>query len=218
MKTHREGQTILNYTAIFFLAILALTRWCCGTGWLLWSVFIALLLLYLFVMRFFRVPTRIPVQRDNAIIAPADGTIVIIKEVEENEYFKDRRMQVSIFMSVFNVHINWFPIGGIVEYFRHHQGKYLVAYHEKSSEKNERTTIVVNHNGTKILFRQIAGLIARRIVCYAKEGAQVEQGTETGFIKFGSRIDLFLPLDADIKVKIGEKTVGTQTIIAELKK
>jgi phosphatidylserine decarboxylase len=119
-------------------------------------------------------------------------------------------------MSILNVHINWFPVSGTIEYQRHHHGKYLVAWHPKSSEKNERTTIVVNHHGKKILFRQIAGYIARRIVCYAKEGMQAEQGQETGFIKFGSRVDLFLPLDAKLNVKIGDKVKGTQTVIASI--
>lgn len=217
MKTHREGQNILNYTAIFFLAILAACRWFVGVGLLLWTVLLILGLLYFFVMRFFRVPNRTPVINDDAIISPADGTIVIIKEVDVTEHLNERRIQVSIFMSVFNVHINWFPISGVIEYFRHHHGKYLVAYHEKSSELNERTTVVVNHNGTRILFRQIAGLIARRIVCYAKVGEEIQQGQETGFIKFGSRVDIFLPLDADIKVKVGDKVTGTQTLIANLK-
>lgn len=216
LKTHREGQYILNFTAVLFLIIAAAVRWLCGVNWILWSVMIALLILYIFVMCFFRVPKRIPVLEDDAVTAPADGTIVIVKETEENEFFKDKRLQVSIFMSVFNVHINWFPISGIVEYFRYHRGKYLVAYYEKSSENNERTTIVVNHKGTRILFRQIAGLIARRIVCYAKEGQAAQQGTETGFIKFGSRIDLFLPLDAAVNVKVGDKVKGTRTVIARL--
>jgi len=216
IKTHREGQFILNFTAVLFLIIAAAIRWLCGVGLVLWIVMAVLLILYIFVMCFFRVPKRVPVLEENAIIAPADGTIVIVKETVENEYLKDKCMQVSIFMSVFNVHINWFPISGVVEYFRYHRGKYLVAYHEKSSEKNERTTVVVNHKGTRILFRQIAGLIARRIVCYAKEGKIAEQGAEYGFIKFGSRIDIFLPLDATINVKEGEKVKGTQTVIAQL--
>jgi phosphatidylserine decarboxylase len=216
IKIHREGQYILNFTAVLFLIIAAAVRWFCGVGWPLWSVMITLFILYIFVMCFFRVPKRFPVLDDDAVIAPADGTIVIVKETEENEFFKDKRLQVSIFMSVFNVHINWFPIDGIVEYFRYHPGKYLVAYHEKSSENNERTTIVVNHDGTRILFRQIAGLIARRIVCYAKEGQSAQQGTEVGFIKFGSRVDIFLPLGTEINVKEGDKVKGTQTVIARL--
>ncbi len=217
MKIHREGLTILTVTAILFIIAGAAVGLLAGTGPVFWTVVCALTLLYFFVLRFFRVPQRTPALNDKAVIAPADGTIVIIKETVENEYLKAPCRQVSIFMSVFNVHINWFPVNGVVEYFRHHHGKYLVAYHEKSSEKNERTTIVVNHKGVRILFRQIAGLIARRIVCYAKEQTEVQQCTEAGFIKFGSRIDLFLPLDADIKVKVGDKVTGAQTVIAELK-
>jgi phosphatidylserine decarboxylase len=217
IKTHREGQNILNITAVIFLIIMIALRWWIGIPWLLWTGGGTLIILYFFMMYFFRVPSRLPAVDESAILAPADGKIVIIKEVEENEYLHEKRVQVSVFMSLFNVHINWFPLHGTVEYARHHQGKYMVAWHPKSSEKNERTTVVVNQNGTKILFRQIAGYIARRIVCYAKEGMAVEQGQETGFIKFGSRVDLFLPLDAIINVKIGDKVKGTQTVIAHLK-
>ena len=216
MKTHREGYILLNITAVLFLLIMLALRWWIGIAWLLWAGGGALIVVYFMMMCFFRVPSRKPVADDNAVIAPADGTIVIIEETEENEYLKCRCMQVSVFMSIFNVHINWFPVSGTVEYRRHHHGKYMVAWHPKSSEKNERTTIVVNHHGKKILFRQIAGYIARRIVCYAEEGMQVEQGQETGFIKFGSRVDLFLPLDAKINVKLGDKVKGTQTVIARI--
>jgi len=216
MKIHREGLYILNFTAVLFLIIIAAVRWLCGPGWPVWGVMIGLAPLYFFVMCFFRVPKRKPVLEENAIIAPADGTIVIVKEMDENEFFKDKRLQVSIFMSVFNVHINWFPINGTVEYCRYHPGKYLIAHREKASEDNERTTIVVNHKETRILFRQIAGLIARRIVCYAKEGQAAQQGSEVGFIKFGSRVDIFLPLGTTVNVKEGDKVKGTQTVIAQL--
>ena len=140
------------------------------------------------------------------------------EEVEEKEYFKDNRIVVSVFMSIWNVHINWFPVSGTVDYFRHHHGLFLVAWHPKSSEDNERTTTVVDMGGQKIMFRQIAGMVARRIVSYARVGHRVEQNSQCGFIKFGSRVDLFLPLDADIRVKLGDKVVGTQTLIARLKK
>jgi phosphatidylserine decarboxylase len=216
MKTHREGHILLNITTVLFLLIMVALRWWVGIAWLLWLGGALLIGIYFMMMFFFRVPSRTPVSADNAVIAPADGEIVIIKETEENEYLKCKCMQVSVFMSIFNVHINWFPVSGTIEYRRHHHGKYLVAWHPKSSEKNERTTIVVNHHGKKILFRQIAGYIARRIVCYAKEGMQVEQGQETGFIKFGSRVDLFLPLEAKLKVKLGDKVKGTQTVIATI--
>ncbi|MDR3184134.1 MAG: phosphatidylserine decarboxylase family protein [Prevotellaceae bacterium] len=215
MKTHREGYILLNVTTILFLLVMIALRWI-GIAWLLWAGGVTLIGIFFMMIYFFRVPSRTPVCDDKAVIAPADGTVVIVEEVEENEYLKCKCMQVSIFMSIFNVHINWFPVSGTVEYQRHHHGKYLVAWHPKSSEKNERTTIVVNHHGTKILFRQIAGYIARRIVCYAKESMPVEQGQETGFIKFGSRVDLFLPLDAKINVKLGEKVKGTRTVIARI--
>ena len=216
MKTHREGYKLLNITTILFLLIMVALRWWIGIAWLLWLGGATLIVIYFMMMYFFRVPARTPVSDDKAVIAPADGTVVIIEETEENEYLKCKCIQVSIFMSIFNVHINWFPVSGTVEYQRHHHGKYMVAWHPKSSEKNERTTIVVNHHGKKILFRQIAGYIARRIVCYAKEGMPVEQGKETGFIKFGSRVDLFLPVDAAINVKLGDKVKGTQTVIARI--
>jgi phosphatidylserine decarboxylase len=217
MNTHREGLKILNSIAIIFCLIIVGLRWWVGANWILWTVTGILLLLYIFIMYFFRVPKRIPVIDEHAIIAPADGTIIIIEETEETEYLKTRCKKVSIFMSIFNVHINWFPIGGVIEYFNYHPGKYLVAKYPKASENNERTTVVVNHNGTKVLFRQIAGLIARRIVYYSKEGIEVRQGQESGFIKFGSRVDIFLPPDAEVNVRLGQKVTGTQTVIARLK-
>jgi phosphatidylserine decarboxylase len=173
--------------------------------------------LFVIVVQFFRKPTRTTPINPKHIIAPADGKVVVIEEVVENEYFKEPRRQVSIFMSPLNVHINFNPISGIVTYVKYHAGKYLVAWHPKSSTENERTTIVVkHHNGTEILFRQIAGALARRICWYLKEGQAVEQGSEFGFIKFGSRIDIFLPLDAKILVNINDKPVGGETVIAEL--
>lgn len=175
-------------------------------------------ILYLMIVNFFRFPNRVIIQDDNTILAPADGKIVVIEETEENEYFKDRRIQVSIFMSIFNVHINWFPVNGIVKYFKHHPGNFAAAYLPKSSTENERTTIVIDcNNGSTILMRQIAGAIARRIVSYAPEGAQARQDQHAGFIKFGSRVDLFLPLDSKIEVKLGQKTTGSQTIIGTFK-
>ena len=185
--------------------------------WLGGVVCFAALLGLLFVLRFFRVPKRVYPKDDDVVFSPADGTIVVIEETEETEYLHERRMQVSVFMSVWNVHINWFPVRGTVEYFRHHHGKFLVAWHPKSSEENERTTTVVGNGKVKILFRQIAGYVARRIVSYAKVGNPVGQNTQCGFIKFGSRVDLFLPLDAEICVKNGDKVVGTQTVVARLK-
>ncbi len=175
------------------------------------------LFLFVIVVQFFRKPTRTTPINTKHIIAPADGKVVVIEEVVETEYFKGSRRQVSIFMSPLNVHINFNPISGIVTYVKYHAGKYLVAWHPKSSTENERTTIVVkHHNGTEVLFRQIAGALARRICWYVKEGQAVEQGSEFGFIKFGSRIDIFLPLDAKILVNIDDKPVGGETVIAEL--
>ena len=182
------------------------------------TILIISILLFLGTVNFFRFPNRVIIMDDNTIIAPADGKIVVIEETEETEYFNDRRIQVSIFMNIFNVHINWFPVSGTVDYSRHHHGLFLVAWHPKSSEDNERTTTVVDMGGQKIMFRQIAGMVARRIVSYARVGHRVEQNSQCGFIKFGSRVDLFLPLDADIRVKLGDKVVGTQTLIARLKK
>ena len=174
--------------------------------------------LYLFTLNFFRFPNRIIIQDDNTILAPADGVIVVIEETDETEYLKDRRIQVSIFMNIFNVHINWFPINGVVKYFKYHKGNFLAAHLPKSSTENERTTIVVeNSKNQTVLMRQIAGAIARRIVSYAPVGENASQDKHAGFIKFGSRVDLFLPLDTKIKVKLGQKTTGSQTVIGTFK-
>ncbi len=179
---------------------------------------VASLILFGLIVQFFRVPNRTLTLHDAQIIAPADGTIVVIEETEESEYFKERRRQISIFMSPLNVHVNRNPVSGVVRYFKYYPGKYLVAWHPKSSTENERTTIVIQaKNGVEVLFRQIAGAVARRIRWYVKEGQPVEQGQEMGFIKFGSRVDVFLPLDADVKVSIGERTKGGVTVLAELK-
>ena len=216
MKIHKEGYRIIVVCAASAALIAGVPAVCFGAGWISGVITIAVLWAFLFVCYFFRAPSRVPVTGDKVVLAAADGKIVIVEEVYEPEYLKARCRQVSIFMSIFNVHANYFPVGGTITYFRYHPGKYLVAWHPKSSEKNERTTVVVNHDGVPVLFRQIAGLLARRIVCYAEEGMAVQQGSETGFIKFGSRVDLFLPLDADILVKEGDKVKATQTVIAKL--
>lgn len=180
-------------------------------------VLAASLVLFLLILQFFRKPRRSTPLNDQHVISPCDGTVVVIEEVNEPEYFKEPRRQVSIFMSPLNVHINFHPVTGTVQYVKYYPGKYLVAWHPKSSTENERTSVVIRaKNGAEILLRQIAGALARRIVWYAKEGQQVQQGHELGFIKFGSRVDLFLPLDADVKVKIGEKTKGGVTVIADI--
>ena len=167
------------------------------------------------IIQFFRNPSRSANTGDD-VLCPADGKIVAIEEVEETEYFHDKRIQISIFMSPLNVHINWLPMGGIVKYVKYHPGRYLVAWHPKSSTENEHTTIVVENENGAVLLRQIAGALARRICYYLNEGDQVHQGDEMGFIKFGSRVDVLLPPDSDIKVGIGDKVKGTQTVLAAL--
>ena len=176
------------------------------------------ILIFLVVLQFFRRPNRVVVINDTTVICPADGKVVAIEEVEEAEYFQDRRIQISVFMSPFNVHMNWFPINGIVKYVKYHPGLFLVAWHPKSSTDNERTTVVVEaKNKQEILFRQIAGALARRIVFYCKEGDVALGATDFGFIKFGSRVDILLPLDAKIEVEINQKVIGTQTTLASLR-
>ncbi|MDR2286876.1 MAG: phosphatidylserine decarboxylase family protein [Prevotellaceae bacterium] len=217
MRLHKEGKKFVNVTGVIFSIFLA-SAWYYGFIWL-WVGMAVFFVLFAFMFRFFRIPNRSFLPVKGAVLSPCDGKIIIIKEVEETEYFKDRRLQVSVFMSINNVHINWLPVNGKVKYFRHHHGNYLVAWHPKSSEKNERTTFVVdvdNKGTTEILFRQIAGYVARRIVSYVKEGELVVQNQELGFIKFGSRMDLFLPLGTEICVKEGDCVKGTKTVLAKL--
>ena len=176
------------------------------------------LILLLLVVSFFRSPRREHYKNEDAILAPADGKIVVIEEVEEPEFLKEKCLQVSIFMSPTNVHINWFPVDGIIKYFRHHKGRFRAAYLPKSSTENERTTIVIKHaDGVLVLLRQVAGAMARRIVSYVEEEKEVKQGQQLGFIKFGSRVDLYLPLDTKIDVKLNQKVRGKQTIIGWLR-
>lgn len=220
MRLHREGNTIMLTTGLVLLALNLLAYFYLfsdnPTAIVLLAV--ASLVLFMLVVQFFRVPNRLLTTHDSQVIAPADGTIVVIEETEESEYFKARRRQISIFMSPLNVHVNRNPVTGIVRYFKYYPGKYLVAWHPKSSTENERTTVVIQlANGVEVLLRQIAGAVARRIVWYVKEGQPVEQGSELGFIKFGSRVDVFLPLDAEIKVSIGDRMKGGVTVLAELK-
>jgi len=219
MTIHKEGYTILLTTAsiLMVLNVLSIFFVFRGNTPVSTVIFLVSLLLFLLVLQFFRKPTRLTDQNDKHVICPADGTVVVIEEVNEPEYFKGPRRQVSIFMSPLNVHINFHPVTGTVRYVKYYPGKYLVAWHPKSSTENERTSVVVQaKNGVEVLFRQIAGAMAWRIVWYVKEGQSVEQGSEFGFIKFGSRVDVFLPLDAEVKVKIGEKTKGGMTVLAEL--
>lgn len=215
MKVHKEGYNIILFFALL-AAIILLTTYCLWP-FLSCTVTILMVIVMLFVVRFFRVPKRFMPQSDGKIIySPADGTVVAIEEVEEDEFLKGKALKISIFMSIWNVHINWFPVSGEVKYFKHHDGRYLVAWHEKSSTLNERTTTVVDTGDHVVLFRQIAGFVARRIVNRTQVGQDVKQCTECGFIKFGSRVDLYLPLGSQSAVTIGEKVVGTQTIIAKL--
>jgi phosphatidylserine decarboxylase len=217
MTIHKEGFKILTVLLIILVAVnLAVYYLVPDSEVIQNTVIVISLLIYLLILQFFRSPKRNLVTDENFIIAPADGKVVVIEEVEETEYFKDKRRQVSIFMSPVNVHINRNPVSGIVKYFRYHQGAYKVAWHPKSSTENERTTIVIeSYNRQPILLRQIAGALAKRIVWYLKAGDNVKQGEELGFIKFGSRVDLYLPLDAKILVRLGEKTKGGETILAE---
>lgn len=218
MTLHKEGTGTISLTIVGLLTANTALRYFLPEQEILHILLLIVsLFLFVIVVQFFRKPTRTTPINPKHIIAPADGKVVVIEEVVETEYFKGPRRQVSIFMSPLNVHINFNPISGIVTYAKYHAGKYLVAWHPKSSTENERTTIVVkHHNGTEVLFRQIAGALARRICWYVKEGQAVEQGSEFGFIKFGSRIDIFLPLDAKILVNIDDKPVGGETVIAEL--
>jgi phosphatidylserine decarboxylase len=218
MTIHREGRTLL----FVLLVVLVALNWAIGhffpSSPLLQNGFIVLsIIFYLLILQFFRNPIFDIEKNDKNVIAPADGKVVVIEETEETEYLKGRRKQVSIFMSPVNVHVNRMPVGGVISFFKYHPGKYLVAWHPKSSTENERTTVVVKTpKGVEILFRQIAGALARRIKWYVKEGQQLNQGDEFGFIKFGSRVDIYLPLDAKINVKIGDITKGGRTVIAEL--
>jgi len=216
MKLHKEGTATITLVTLVLLVINSLVYWLvCNI--ILSNIlgFLSLDVLFI-VIYFFRVPNRNITKDDNLIYSVCDGKVVVIEETEEPEYFKDKRIQVSVFMSPLNVHVNYHPISGVVKFFKYHAGKYLVAWHPKSSTENERTTIVLEHSsGKKILARQIAGALARRVVPYVQEGQKTVQGEELGFIKFGSRIDLFLPLDAKIQVKLGDIVTGTQSVIAK---
>ena len=220
MYFHKEGRVTIAgcLGCLLGLAAYALYLYCVLDRMpLVLYVFLGFLLLTnLFVLYFFRMPKREFTYNDRQVISPCDGKIVIVEEVEEPEYFQGKRLQVSVFMSPLNVHVNRYPINGKVKFYRYHRGKYLVAWHPKSSTLNERTTIVLEHeNKKKVLVRQIAGAVARRIVCYSQEGKAICQNSELGFIKFGSRVDLFLPLDTKILVDINQIVKGGQTAIAE---
>lgn len=215
MTIHKEGYTSIAIVVLLVFVANALIHYFVpGNTWIVWLTYALSFLLFVAILQFFRNPKRLITTDENLILCPADGKVVVIEEVEETEYFQDKRLQVSIFMSPVNVHINRNPVSGLVTFFRYHPGKYLVAWHPKSSTLNERTTIAVRtEQGKEVLFRQIAGAMARRIVWYVEEGASVQQGKEFGFIKFGSRVDIFLPLNAKIAVKIGDKVSGGLTVL-----
>ena len=220
MTLHREGYA----TIILSCIVLSAMQWgnflvwqVTGWLWLFLLLTLGILVLAYLIVQFFRIPKRSFTFGPNDVLCPADGKVVVIEEVEETEYFKDKRIQVSIFMSPLNVHANYFPIGGKVKFAKYHKGLFLVAWHPKSSTDNERTTFVVEHaSGQEVLFRQIAGAVARRICYYATEGQQAVTGEEFGFIKFGSRVDVFLPLGTKLNIKIDDVVKGKLTKLAEL--
>lgn len=217
MLLHREGYKIILVTLLLLAGLNLIFLSTLGEEhWVSKVILLISLVFFILIVQFFRNPPRKTIVNESHVIAPADGTVVVIEEVEEPEYFKDKRRQVSIFMSPLNVHVNRNPIAGIVKYAKYHPGKYLVAWHPKSSTENERTTVVIAGSKAEVLFRQIAGALAKRIVYYVKEGQIVQQGSEMGFIKFGSRIDIYLPLNAEINVKLQQKTKGGETVVATL--
>ena len=219
MTIHKAGYILLLKILIVLIILNLASFYFINNTSIVYTILGITVVMYLLVVNFFRFPNRVIIQDDNTILAPADGKIVVIEETEEPEYFKDRRLQVSIFMNIFNVHINWFPVNGVIKYFKYHKGNFAAAYLPKSSTENERTTTVVRMpSGQKVLFRQIAGLIARRIISYMTVGHQVEQNSVCGFIKFGSRVDVLVPKDSELLVEIGDPTVGSQTPIARLRK
>jgi phosphatidylserine decarboxylase len=217
MTIHREGRTLLFVLLVILFLINAAVAYLLPESRLIQNmVIVASLVIYALILQFFRNPVFEVTKNDRQVLAPADGKVVVIEETLETEYLNDKRRQVSIFMSPVNVHVNRMPVAGVISYFKYHPGKYLVAWHPKSSTENERTTVVARmSNGTEVLFRQIAGALARRIKWYVKEGQPLQQGDEFGFIKFGSRVDIFLPLSARVQVKPGDITKGGRTVIAE---
>ena len=214
---HKEGHKIIFTTFIFVVASFLLIDNFIHQIWLQNTIYFLLLGFLILILQFFRNPKRKTVLNDTQVVSPVDGKVVVIEEVFEKEYFNDKRLQVSVFMSPLNVHVTRYPIGGNVVFSKYHPGKYLVAWHPKASEENERTTVVVeNPTYGKVLYRQIAGALAKRIVNYAKINNQAIQGSDSGFIKFGSRVDLFLPLNTNIKVQLNQKVRGGESIIAEI--
>ena len=212
---HKEGSQSILIGTVVTAIVLLLTDKFIDTNWIKMTIQIITFLLLIIILQFFRNPKRNYILNENQILSPVDGKVVVIEEVYEGEYFKEKRIQVSIFMSPINVHVTRYPMSGLIKFSKYHPGKFLVAWHPKASEENERTSIVVeNKSFGEILYRQIAGALAKRIVNYAKEGTQVVQTEDAGFIKFGSRVDLFLPLGTPINVVLNQKAIGGKTIIA----
>jgi len=218
MTIHKEGYTSIALCILFIFVLNAFMQFYFPDAIVMkWIIYILSFALFVIILQFFRSPKLSIEQNDSWVLCPADGKVVVIEETVETEFLKDKRIQLSVFMSPINVHVNRNPISGVVKYFKYHPGKYLVAWHPKSSTENERTTVVTeNKAGVQVLFRQIAGALARRIVWYVKEGDVVEQGDQFGFIKFGSRVDLYLPLGTQIMVNIGEVVKGGRTVLAKL--
>lgn len=213
---HKEGHKIIFGSLVTTIVLVLIAHLYIEVYWVQKTIQIGAIIFLILILQFFRNPRRSGVLSHSQVLSPVDGKVVVIEEVEEKEYFNEKRIQVSIFMSPVNVHVTRYPIGGKILFSKYHPGKYLVAWHPKASEENERTTIVVeNEVFGKVLYRQIAGALAKRIVNYAKVNDQVTQGTDAGFIKFGSRVDLFLPLDAHIKVSLNQKVKGGVDIIAD---
>jgi len=218
MRIHKEGYKIILVTFFILIILSMLVVWFVPNHFIRYIFYFGFLLHLLWTMRFFRYPKRNVNQGDNYILSSADGKVVAIEETYEDEYFKEKRILISVFMSPFDVHINWYPFSGLIKYVKYHSGKYLVAYHPKSSELNERNSIVIEKEpGKDVLLRQVAGIMARKIVCYAKESEVIKQGDEFGIIRFGSRVDFFLPLNVDVKVKLDDKVRAQKTIIAQFK-
>ena len=212
---HKEGAKIILITLILVVAVIFASD-LIAIQWLRIGLIILALVFLVLILQFFRNPKRLADNSDNHILAPVDGKVVVIEEVYEPEYFQDKRLMVSIFMSPINVHVTRYPVNGVVKYSKYHPGKYLVAWHPKASEENERTTVVINNRiYGEIMYRQIAGALARRIINYAKEGMRAVQGKDAGFIKFGSRVDIYLPLGTEVNVKLGEKAIGAKTVICK---
>ena len=222
MKINKEG-----YRIIFVTGVVCLLIWACiyyllnknEEAGVMWLSAIVLIVFWFFIVSFFREPRRVKIHDSDLVFSPCDGRVVVTEPVADNEYFNgEEMMQISIFMSITNVHMNWFPVGGTVKYFKYHPGRFLVAWHPKSSTENERTTTVIEtEHGHEVLFRQIAGVVARRIVSYVKVGNSVKQNDVCGFIKFGSRLDILIPKNSELLVEIGDPVVGTQTPLARLK-